>query len=132
MAIDGSKFRTVSSARSGAARETMARYWAGLDETDGPQHPEPEARMMRTANEGIVPACNVQAVVETKTGLIVAHEVTTEATDNHSLWPMAQRAAEAVDYAKLHVLAEAGIPTANRRDTAKRLAWSRTSRPTGR
>lgn len=109
VAIDGSKFRAVSSARSvAAAREAMSRYLAGLDEADGPEHPEPEARMMRTAHEGIVPAYNVQTVVEANTGLIVAHEVTTEATDNRSLWPMAQRAAEAVESAELHVLADAG------------------------
>jgi transposase len=108
VAIDGSKFRTVSSARSVAAREAMRRYLAGLDEADGPAHPEPEARMMRTANEGIVPAYNVQTAVDAKTGLIVAHEVTVEATDNRSLWPMAQRAAEAVEAEELHVLADAG------------------------
>lgn len=71
---------------------------AGLDDTDGPApeavalpDPEPETRLMRTAQEGNKPAYNVQTAVETQTGLIVAHEVTTEATDNRSLWPMVER-----------------------------------------
>lgn len=110
VAIDGSKFRAVSSTRSVVAREAMRRYLAGLDEADqpAPDHPEPEARLMRTAHEGKVPAYNVQTVVEAATGLIVAHEVTTEATDNRSLWPMAQRARERMDVEELHVVADAG------------------------
>lgn len=112
VAIDGSKFRTVSSRQSVAAREAMQRYLAGLDEADAPQetppHLEPEARFMRTAQEGNVPAYNVQTAVDTCSGLIVAHEVTTEATDNRSLWPMAKQARQAVDAQELHVVADAG------------------------
>lgn len=111
VAIDGSKFRAVSGRAGVAAREAMQRYLAGLDEADSPpeqSHPEPEARFMRTAQEGKAPAYNVQTAVEAETGLIVAHEVTTEATDNRSLWPMAERAQQVLDGRELHVVADAG------------------------
>lgn len=113
VAIDGSKFRAVSSTRSVAAREAMRRYLAGLDEADEatppPEHPEPEARLMRLAQGGgTAAAYNVQTAVEAATGLIVAHEVTTEATDNRSLAPMAKKARAAVDAEALHVVADAG------------------------
>jgi transposase len=111
VAIDGSKFRSVSSTRSVAtAREAMQRYLAGLDEADAapPAHPEPEARLMRSVQEGHVAAYNVQTAVDAATGLIVAHEVTTEATDNRSLLPMAEKARTAVACETLHVVADAG------------------------
>ncbi|MDE2271738.1 MAG: transposase [Xanthomonadaceae bacterium] len=111
VAIDGSKFRSVSSTRSvAAAREAMQRYLAGLDEADEapPAHPEPEARLMRSAQEGHVAAYNVQTAVDAATGLIVAHEVTTEATDNRSLLPMADKARTVVACKDLHVVADAG------------------------
>ena len=111
VAIDGSKFRSVSSTRSVvAAREAMQRYLAGLDEADAAPsaHPEPEARLMRSVQEGHVAAYNVQTAVDAATGLIVAHEVTTEATDNRSLLPMAGKARAAVACETLHVVADAG------------------------
>lgn len=111
VAIDGSKFRSVSSTRSvAAAREAMQRYLAGLDEADAapPEHPEPEARLMRSVQAGHVAAYNVQTAVDAATGLIVAHEVTTEATDNRSLLPMAEKARVVVACEVLHVVADAG------------------------
>lgn len=114
VAIDGSKFRAVSSKRSVAAREAMARYLGDLDTADaaeGPPpkpHPEPEARFMRSPNEGKIPAYNVQTAVETASGLIVAHEVTTEATDNRQLLPMATRARDVLATETLNVVADAG------------------------
>lgn len=113
VAIDGSKFRAVSSTRGVVAREAMRRYLAGLDEADEATspvaHPEPEARLMRLAQGGgTAAAYNVQTAVDAATGLIVAHAVTTEATDNRSLEPMAQKAREVVDAEALHVVADAG------------------------
>lgn len=115
VAIDGSKFRAVSSQKRVLAREAMRRYLAGLDDADGPLpaaatalDPEPEARLMRTAQEGNKPAYNVQTAVDAASGLIVAHEVTTEATDNRSLWPMAERVRQVVDSETLHLVADAG------------------------
>jgi len=69
---------------------------------------EPEARFMRTT-EGKRPAYNVQAAVDAECGIIVAQAVTTEATDNRSLLPMAEAAQRAVGAPEsLHVVADAG------------------------
>ena len=57
-----------------------------------------------------VPAYNVQAAVDSEHALIVAQQVTTEATDNRSLLPMAEAAQAAVSAPGqvLHVVADAG------------------------
>lgn len=114
VAIDGSKFRAVSSKRGVAARDALAKYLGDLDAADAVEepeakpHPEPEARFMRSPNEGKIPAYNVQTAVEATTGLIVAHEVTTEPTDNRQLLPMATKAREALGSETLNVVADAG------------------------
>jgi len=124
VAIDGSKFRAVSSTRGvKAAQEAMKRYLAGLDEADAtdeaqsqtdqasPQapraHPEPDARIMR-GTEGKVAAYNVQSAVDTQTGLIISHAVTAESTDNRQLQPMAEQARQVLGMDTLHVVADAG------------------------
>jgi len=99
IAIDGSKFQTVSSAKSVREREALERYLEQLEQTDQQdeviidpsavasaleklrQHPEPEARFMRSAH-GIIPAYNVQAAVDAEHALIVAQQVTDHAADN--------------------------------------------------
>src|SRR5712692_6816017 len=126
VAIDGSKFRAVSSARSVREREAVKRYLDQLERADEQDevviepsavaaaleklksHPEPEARFMRTAS-GSVPAYNVQTAVDAEHALIVAQQVTTEANDQRSLLPMAEAAKEAVGQpASLNVVADAG------------------------
>ena len=63
---------------------------------------------MRTT-EGKRPAYNVQTAVDAECGIIVAQEVTTEATDNRSLQPMAEAARQAVGAPEsLHVVADTG------------------------
>ena len=59
------------------------------------QDAEPEARFMRMA-PGHAPAYNVQTAVDAEHGIIIAQEVTTEATDNRSLLPMAEAAKQAL------------------------------------
>ena len=55
------------------------------------------------------PAYNVQTAVDAEHGLIVAQQVTTEATDNRSLLPMAEAAKQALGAPKtLNVVADAG------------------------
>lgn len=126
VAIDGSKFRAVASAGAVREREAVKRYLEQLD--DGDKHeaivinpsavasaleklkndPEPEARFMRMAS-GHAPAYNVQTAVDAEHAIIVAHEVTTEATDNRSLLPMAEAAKQALeDAGTLKVVADAG------------------------
>lgn len=127
VAIDGSKFRAVSSARSVHEREAVKRYLEALELADQQDevvidntavaaaleklrsHPESEARFMRTTS-GKVPAYNVQIAVDAEQGLIVAQQVTTEATDNRSLLPMAEAAQAAVGGPgqRLNVVADAG------------------------
>jgi transposase len=126
VAIDGSKFRAVSSAARVKEREAVQRYLDEMEVADAQEEvvidrsavqaaleklkhdPEPEARFMRTT-EGKRPAYNVQTAVDAAHGIIVAHGVTTEATDNRSLLPMAEAAKQALGGPEsLPVVADAG------------------------
>ena len=126
VAIDGSKFQAVSSARSVRERDLVKRYLEQLEAADQQDemvidpsavaaaleklqsHGEPEARFMRM-RQGKSPGYNVQTAVDAANGIIVAQQVTTEATDNRSLLPMAEAAHQAVGQpAELHVVADAG------------------------
>src|SRR5437868_14670714 len=91
VAVDGSKFRAVSSAKSVREREAMKRYLEQLDAADEQDEvvidpsavqaaleklqndPEPEARFMRMGS-GHAPAYNVQTAVDAEHALIVAHK----------------------------------------------------------
>ena len=128
VALDGSKFRAVSSVGSVREREALRRYLEDLESADAQeelmiepsavtqaleklrQHPESEAHFMRTSGGVKVPAYNVQAAVDSEHALIVVQQVTTEATDNRSLLPMAEAAQAAVSSPGqlLHVVADAG------------------------
>jgi transposase len=126
VAIDGSKFRAVASAGAVGEREAVKRYLDQLESGDEQDEvvidptavaaaleklkndPEPEARFMRMA-PGHAPAYNVQTAVDAEHGIIIAHEVTTEASDNRSLLPMAEAARQALDNPEtLNVVADAG------------------------
>jgi hypothetical protein len=73
---------------------------------------EPEAKLMRTGEGAAKVAYNVQSAVDAKHSLIVAHEVTNEATDNRSLAPMAQAAQKSLGADTLKVVADAGYSNA--------------------
>ncbi len=127
IAIDGSKFRAVSSVSSVHERAAVERYLESLetaDQEDEPmvensavaaaleklrRHAEPEAGFMKTT-QGMVPAYNVQTAVDAEYGLIVAQQVTDEPNDKRSLLPMAEAAQQAVGEppAPIHVVADAG------------------------
>jgi transposase len=126
VAVDGSKFRAVSSAKSVRERDAVKRYLEQLDTVDEQdemvidpgavqaaleklkQHREPEVKFMRMAG-GHAPAYNVQTAVDAGHALIVAQKVTDEATDNRSLLPMAEAAKEALGAPNsLNVVADAG------------------------
>jgi transposase len=126
VAIDGSKFRAVSSSQSVHERRMLERYLERMEQADAEEgleidqaavtaaleklkeHPEPEARFMRTT-QGKVPAYNVQIAADSEHALIVAQTVSTEATDNRSLLPMAEAAKEALGAPGcLHVVADTG------------------------
>jgi len=113
VAIDGSKFRAVSSARGVREREAVKRYLDQLESADREEeviidhsavaaaletlknHPQPEARWMLIGT-GTAPAYNVQTAVDAEHALIVAQKVTTEPNDERSLLPMAEAAKKAV------------------------------------
>lgn len=80
-----------------------------MDELDVDQYVagEPEAKLMRTTS-GKQVAYNVQTAVDAKSALVVAHEVTSEATDNRSLEAMAKAAQDALGGSPLKVVADAG------------------------
>src|SRR6202790_1741229 len=102
IAIDGSKFQAVSSAKSVREREALERYLEQLEQGDEQdevviapsegadaleklrQHPEPEVGFMRTT-QGFIPSYNVQAAVDAEHALIVAQQVTVQTGDNGSL-----------------------------------------------
>ena len=127
VAIDGSKFRAVSSSDSVHERRELERYLERMEQADAEEeieidseavaaalkklreHPEPEARFMRTPG-GKVPAYNVQTVVDAEHALIVTQQVSDEATDNRSLQPMAEAAQQVLGGpgAPIHVVADAG------------------------
>ena len=126
VAIDGSKFRAVSSAARVKEREAVQRYLDEMEAADAQDEvvidpsavaaaleklrkdAEPEARFMRTT-EGKRPAYNVQTAVDAECGIIVAQEVTTETNDTRSLLPMAEAAKQALgDPESLQVVADAG------------------------
>jgi transposase len=128
VAVDGSKFRAVSSVGSVREREAVKHYLETLESADQEEelviepgkvaealeklraHKEPDAHFMRATSGAKVPAYNVQAAVDCEHALIVAQQVTTEATDNRSLLPMAEAAQAAVGATGqvLHVVADAG------------------------
>lgn len=126
VAVDGTKFRAVSSSPSVHERKELERYLERMERADAEeeveinasavaaaleklrQHPEPEARFMRTT-EGKVPAYNVQIAADSEHGLIVAQTVSTEASDNRSLLPMAEATKQALDGPEvLHIVADTG------------------------
>ena len=125
IAIDGTKFRAVSSAESVRERQALERYLDSIEKADEEQqtaidpsavraaleklqqHPEPEARFMPVAGTK-APAYNVQTAVDAQHGLIVAHAITLEAGDNVQLQPMAEAAKKALGAESLQVVADAG------------------------
>ncbi|HYB76871.1 MAG TPA: IS1182 family transposase [Candidatus Bathyarchaeia archaeon] len=126
VAVDGSKFRAVSSEPRVRAREAIKRYLEQLDRADEQEEvvidpsvvqaaleklqndPEPEVRRMPIA-KGFAPAYNVQLAVDAEYALIVAQQVTKETGDNTHLQPMAEAAKLALGYPEsLQVVADAG------------------------
>jgi transposase len=127
VAIDGSKFRAVSSSQSVHDRKELEGYLERMEQAEAEeeveidptavaaaleklkQHPEPEAHFMRTTS-GKVPAYNVQIGVDAEHALIVVNQVSTEATDRRSLQPMSEAVQAAVSEPgkTLHVVADAG------------------------
>lgn len=126
VAIDGSKFRAVSSARSVREREALKGYLDELESADAQdevvidpsavaaalekrkKHSEPEAGFMRRG-DGPAPAYNVPTAVDAEHALMVLQKVTRESNDTRSLQPMAEAAKVAVgEPQRMKVIADAG------------------------
>ncbi len=113
IAVDGSKFRAVSSIHSVCERERVRRYLDGMEAADKEQgesidtaavaaaldklrnHPEPEACLMNT-RAGTAAAYNVQTAVDAAHALIVAHQVKTARNDSACLQSIAEAAHQAI------------------------------------
>lgn len=73
---------------------------------------DPDARVMPSAQGGMVVGFNVQAAVDGRHGLIVHHEVTQATSDQHQLAAMAEAAKDALAVETLEVVADAGYGVA--------------------
>jgi transposase len=69
---------------------------------------EPEARVVKLAGR-LVPVYNVQTATDAASGMIVHHDVITDAGDNRQLEPMAKGAQEALGGGPITVIADAGF-----------------------
>jgi len=125
IAIDGTKFRAVSSTGSVRERLAVERYLDSCAQADEEtqaeidpsaveaaleklkRHREPEARIMLVSGTK-VPAYNVQTAVDAEHALIVTHAVTLHAADNRQLEPMAEAAQKALGVERMNVVADAG------------------------
>jgi len=125
VAIDGSKFRAVSSIDTARERFQLQRYLDSMEKADQEQqialdpaaveaalqklkhHPEPEVGFM-LMGRNTLPAYNMQSAVDSEHALIVAHEVALDAADNRCLLPMAEAARTALGVQTFHVVADAG------------------------
>lgn len=90
-------------------REQIKQALAELEEmeTDHAHPAEREARMMK-CKEGIEFAYNAQAVVDEKSGLIVAADVVNEAHDNNHLEPMLKKVEENQGHTAQQTVADGG------------------------
>ncbi len=99
IAVDGRKFRAVSSIDTARERFQLQRYLDSMEKADPEtplaidpsaveaalkklnDHPEPEVGFM-LMRQNTLPAYNVQSAVDTEHALIVAHDVVLDAADN--------------------------------------------------
>ena len=125
VAIDGSKFRAVSSIDTARERFQLQRYLDSMEKADAEQHPEIDASGVQAALEKLKrhpepeagfmvmgrntqPAYNMQSAVDAEHAIIIAHDVTLDAIDNRSLEPMAEAARKVLGEKPFHVVADAG------------------------
>ena len=108
VAIDGSKFKAVNNRDRNFTKAKLKRR---LLESPDQQISltDPDARSMATSGRGTgMVGYNVQAAVDAKHHLIVAHEVTNVGHDRNQLSHMAKTARQAIGTEALEVVADRG------------------------
>jgi transposase len=93
--------------RAATGRASAKPEEARASETDG------DARKMKRSHGGFEPAFNVQTATDIDSGLIVAVQVTEQASDNGLLLPMVEQATANLGTPVEQVLADAGYADAN-------------------
>jgi hypothetical protein len=83
---------------------------AAMDATGRNQYcrTEPEATIMRSGRDGKILGYNAQSAVDVETGLIVAHDLVQDSTDNRQLKAMVDEVEETLGAPPKEVLADAG------------------------
>lgn len=69
---------------------------------------DPDSRRMALKHKGVLVGYNVQAAVDTKHHLILAHYVTNNPSDRHQLVPMSQHVQQILDKQDITILADRG------------------------
>lgn len=105
-------------------RETIREKIAKLkqEERDHMHPNEPDAQMMKN-HEGTRLGYNGQAVVDSKSGIIVAGEVTTEQNDARQLVPMLEKVQEEVGKVAEETLADGGYCSGEQLDRAEKAGF---------
>jgi transposase len=121
-AADVAETDDVSDQRTKAALDTLKRQRAALvdlaetmtaEERDQGVLGEVEARPMGQGKGPKPPSYNVQTAVDPKSHIIIHHTVTTEATDNRLLHPMARAAKRVLAAGTLTAIADKGYANAS-------------------
>lgn len=107
-------------AEKGKLRETIREKLAKLNaEGRNHMHPgEPEAAMMKN-HEGTRLGYNAQAVVDSKAGIIVAGEVTTDQNDSQQLVPMIEMVHQELGQVAEETVADGGYYSGEQLDKAE-------------
>jgi transposase len=114
--------RRTMAARQRAAREKVDRMQQALRELEKVRETrsradkdkarasltDPEARIMKQNDSGFAPSYNVQVTTDTKATVIVAVDVTQDASDARQLQPAIERLQEEAGQAPKQVLADGG------------------------